>query len=120
MDDTITEEEIAKMTNEDLSAFVVMHRCLGQFEEEEKLSMMELMKRQVAGSQFDFQAFIEDNSNKCQINLKIPSFVKTKQDISRAIINTVIDVVKKTQLGQEEAPANNVEDDDWDDDEDED
>ena len=116
MDDKITQEEITKMTGQDLAAFVVMHRCLGQFQEEAKMSMIELMRRKVAGDQFDFQAFIEENTKKCAINFNIPSFTATKQKLNKTIINTVIDILKDTTMGQENQSQNNIDDEEDDED----
>jgi len=90
--DKYTEEDIKAMKPEDLAAIVVIYRVLGNFKEDAKLAMIELMRRNGAGDAFDFDKFIELNAARCKINLSMPSFASMKNTISSSIFQTLLGV----------------------------
>jgi hypothetical protein len=82
-------EELLKTNSENLASMIVIYRVLGIFKEEAKLCMIELMKRKENDDDFDFESFINENVDKHQIKLNIPTSKEIKFNVSREITKVI-------------------------------
>jgi len=110
MSSQISEENILKMSSEDLAAMIVIHRALGSYKTEAKLCMIELSKRKINGDPFDYETFIKENSEKYKININLISYSSMKTRISKSVIETLMEVGStKTDSEKNEKEADDAE-----------